>query len=253
MKIFKKIKNGNKREITILGSIKIDYKKKIKLKNVSKAILTVFEKYGYSRSFVEQACVDFQGDPLPWYTYPAIEYLSQLNFSNMRVFEFGCGNSSIWWAKRAKKVISVEHDKHWYESRLNFKEPNLELYFKEDEISYLDCISQQGGVFDIIVIDGVYREQCVEKALQKLSSDGMIIFDNSDRAVEFEDYERAIKKLTAANLIEIDFKGFSSLSGYTYCTSMFLTREFKPKYLSYKFPSKSIGCIHEKRDAKTAF
>ncbi|MCL1926413.1 MAG: class I SAM-dependent methyltransferase, partial [Syntrophorhabdaceae bacterium] len=215
----------------------------------SKAIQAVFEEYGYSKSLAEQECVDFHGNPLPWYTYPAIEYLSQLDFSQKRVFEFGCGNSSIWWARRAKKVVSVEHDKNWYESRLDFKEPNLELYLKEDEISYAGCIEQQEGFFDVIIIDGVYREQCVEKALKKLSSDGMIIFDNSDRVAEFEDYERAIKNLATANLIEVDFKGFLPLCSWTIVTSIFLTRNFKPKYLCDKFPAKSIGCIYEKNDA----
>ena len=47
------------------------------------------------------------GRPVPWMTYPAICYLEQLDFSQKRVFEYGCGSSTAYWAKRALRTISV--------------------------------------------------------------------------------------------------------------------------------------------------
>src|SRR4051812_3930217 len=70
---------------------------------------------GNFRSAREGMAVDQQGRPLPWYTYPMIDYLNQLDFSEKSVFEFGAGNSTLYWARRAKSVTSIEHDVKWYD------------------------------------------------------------------------------------------------------------------------------------------
>ena len=44
--------------------------------------------WGHQRSLYERDAIDGNGDPLPWYTYPAIEYLRQLDFS-----DGGCAGS----------------------------------------------------------------------------------------------------------------------------------------------------------------
>lgn len=48
-------------------------------------------KFGIERSIDERVCEDEEGRPLPWYTYPATEYLAQFNYCGKRVFEYGCG------------------------------------------------------------------------------------------------------------------------------------------------------------------
>lgn len=58
---------------------------------------------------------DKEGNPIPWISFPAYEYLEQLDLSDKTVFEFGSGNSTLYWAKRVKSVISIEDDKEWYE------------------------------------------------------------------------------------------------------------------------------------------
>ena len=63
--------------------------------------------FGIKRTIDEKVCVDRDNNPIPWYTYPAIEYISQFDYTDKTVFEFGCGYSSMFWAKRAKKVISI--------------------------------------------------------------------------------------------------------------------------------------------------
>ena len=50
----------------------------------------------------------------PWITFAAIELLEKTLSNNDRVFEYGTGGSTIFFAKRAKRVISVEHDIEWY-------------------------------------------------------------------------------------------------------------------------------------------
>jgi hypothetical protein len=71
--------------------------------------------FAIERTIDEKVCVDKDGNPIPWYTYPAIEYLSQYDYSELKIFEFGCGYSSAFWAERAKKVVSIEDKTDWFE------------------------------------------------------------------------------------------------------------------------------------------
>ena len=71
--------------------------------------------FAIERSMNEKVCIDRDGNPIPWYTYPAIEYLSQFDYSQKKIFEFGTGYSSMYWAKRAQKVISIEDKPEWFE------------------------------------------------------------------------------------------------------------------------------------------
>lgn len=207
-------------------------------------LVSIFEKHGYKKSLQERACVDIDGNPIPWYTYPAWEYLSQLDFSRKRIFEFGCGNSSLWWASRSQEVISIESDENWYNSRLNANLPNLRMLLKQEE-DYYNSILEQDGLFDVVVIDGFFRDECAKNAVKKLAPDGMIILDNSDRVSEFREYADAARFLKDANLIQIDFLGFGPLNNYTWATSLFLSKNFDFKSKSPDQPQKGIGGIKE--------
>ena len=69
---------------------------------------------GWFRSFDEGRPVDARGEPLPWLTYGAIEFLSPRVRRDMSVFEFGCGWGTLWWASRVSRVIACEHDPSWF-------------------------------------------------------------------------------------------------------------------------------------------
>lgn len=64
---------------------------------------------------------------IPWITYPALRQLSRIVRPDWRVFEYGCGGSSLWWAKRVKDVVSVEHDMAWAERTAGYGPPNLSI------------------------------------------------------------------------------------------------------------------------------
>ena len=51
-------------------------------------------KQGMYRSARIGESVDCHGNPQPWYTYPAIEYLKGRDLSGKDVFEFGSGYST---------------------------------------------------------------------------------------------------------------------------------------------------------------
>lgn len=162
--------------------------------------------------------VDGNGQFIPWFTYPAIEFLRNLDFSNDQVFEFGSGASSFFWLDRAKTVHSVEHDRHWYE-KMKLETPRhsdrWSLYFESEDASYARAINKPGVKFDVAVVDGMGRRKCTEQAAASLSENGMIIIDNS------EWYPASCRYLRDQGFTQIDFSGFAPQNAFTHCTSIF--------------------------------
>lgn len=52
---------------------------------------TLAREYNQLQSMREWKCIDKDANPLPWYTYPCIEYLNNIDFSHKQVLEFGGG------------------------------------------------------------------------------------------------------------------------------------------------------------------
>ena len=53
-------------------------------------------------------------DHMPWISFAAVDFLENVLNGNMVVFEYGAGGSTLFFAKRVKRVVSVEHDPGWY-------------------------------------------------------------------------------------------------------------------------------------------
>ena len=141
---------------------------------------------------------------LPWWTFAAIDEADKFlrSRASSRVLEYGSGASTIWLARRAGSVTSIEHDGTWYsvvskrlapfgnaEVKLIEADPEaVPGYISEKEgwvgrsfKRYASAIDAERGKFDLIVIDGRARTACLEHAVKKLAADGMILFDNSGR------------------------------------------------------------------------
>ena len=180
--------------------------------------------YAHLASVQTGTCVDASRKPVPWYTYPAIEYLRQLDFRGRNVFEFGSGNSTLYWASVAARVRSVEDDADWYRRMAPRLPPNCELILEPDLDAYPSVVAQSGERYDVIVIDGAARAKtrlrCAEAALPRLLDGGMIILDNSDWLPE------SSRLLREAGLIQVDMTGFAPISRHTQTTSFFLHRAF---------------------------
>lgn len=79
-----------------------------RLRSIIHSALTVERDHGHVRLLLRQESVDRLGQPIPWYTYPAIAWLENIDFCDLEVFEFGSGNNTKFWAKNARSVTSVE-------------------------------------------------------------------------------------------------------------------------------------------------
>ncbi|MBR2136897.1 MAG: class I SAM-dependent methyltransferase [Alphaproteobacteria bacterium] len=200
--------------------------------------------FAIERSMNEKVCVDRDGNPIPWYTYPAIEYLSQFDYSNKNIFEFGTGYSSMYWSKRAKTVTSVEDKPEWYEKfSREFHADNWQMIYCDEKQGYEDVIQKNKQKYDVIIIDGKRRAECAQNAVKALAEGGMIILDDSDRINTSLEYFNAVKILREADLLQVDFYGFCPMNNYTKTTSVFFSRSFAFKSLYEVQPINGLGNI----------
>jgi hypothetical protein len=68
--------------------------------------------------------------PIPWITYPALSMLQRVVRPQYRVFEYGCGNSSLWWSRQVAQIASVEHEEGWAAAVSDTAPANLTVTLK---------------------------------------------------------------------------------------------------------------------------
>lgn len=167
-------------------------------------------------------------DRLPWLSFPAITYLESHVNSTDKVFEYGGGGSTLFWIDRVAEVVTVEHDKEWFDllrEKLlkekgakwegnHVKAASGELvspadpsepvhYASTDKASkgknfkaYATVIDNfDDSYFDTVLVDGRARTACLHHAVPKLRSGGLLILDNAERAHYTEKNQQAIQQL----------------------------------------------------------
>lgn len=191
--------------------------------------------YGHLRSAATLRSIDASGDPVPWITYPAIEFLKQLDLSSKTVFEYGCGGSTVFWSRVAKEVDSVEHVEEFYREVLPSLPANCRLSLELDPNDYIHAVARRREPYDIIVIDGHSRVRCSAVAPACLKSGGFIILDNSDW------FHEASANLRAADLIEVDMAGIAPINDFVSTTSFYFHREYRGRPRADRQPLGAIG------------
>lgn len=202
--------------------------------------LILSKKYGQYHSIKHWKCLDASGAPIPWYTYPATEYLGNIDFSARSVFEFGSGFSTLWWSRRAETVMSVEHDQAWYANVLTTLPSNAKTLLRQDEENYVNSIKETATEYDVIIIDGQFRDQCARALQECLKHDGLIILDNSDWYKDTAKYIR-----DSMGLLQVDFHGFGPINNYTWTTSLFFSLTSKIEPLGGIQPHYSIAAVRQ--------
>ncbi|HAJ59644.1 MAG TPA: hypothetical protein DCP31_10545 [Cyanobacteria bacterium UBA8543] len=200
--------------------------------------INYLETSGWLKSLKAGKPLDNESNPVPWYTYPAIEFIENKLKKDYRVFEFGSGHSTLWFAERTLQVVSVENNPEWFEDIQEKIPDNVELHLIEDENEYASkIIEYPEECFDIIVIDGINRNKCTEYAISKLKKNGFIIFDNTDN----QDYDEGLETLYNEGFKHIEFYGLVPSYTYKNCTSLFFKTDdlLTPNNL----PSNKQSCL----------
>jgi FkbM family methyltransferase len=174
---------------------------------------------GWLESWRRNVPVAQDGSPLPWYTYSMIDFIEGRIRPDMEVFEYGAGNSTLWWAQRVAHVSAVESDEGWARRLAADLPANVDLRFEPAEApGYAGSAAARARAFDIVVIDGMERNACAAAALPALKEDGVVIWDNSDWADAWAD---GIDHLVAAGFRRIDLRGLGPLVWRPWTTSVF--------------------------------
>jgi len=158
---------------------------------------------GWSRSFRANQSIDRYGNPIPWYTYSSIHFIESRLNNTLRIFEYGCGNSTLYYAKRVSEIISVENDREWAKKIVAQLPANAKVVFRDQEHQYV-CEVGNHGQFDVIIIDGLLnRLACTQAAVNALTDQGIIIVDNS----EWPEFIECVNFLAKNGFRELPFYG----------------------------------------------
>lgn len=121
----------------------------------------------------------------PWISYDGQAILSKHLNAKSRVLEFGSGTSTAWYADRCGFLLSHEDSSEWFDL-IGKKLGNRQNVFRKLCLSFEDyvCVSDEhrSSPFDLIMVDGRYRDECVAAAFQLLSRTGILYLDNSDKS-----------------------------------------------------------------------
>lgn len=153
-------------------------------------------------------------DRRPWINFDAGASLEKLVNRASRVFEYGCGGSTLYFADRVGELVSAEHDPGWLkrvQEEMGIRtdvcwiphlvppspvvvHPTLppsdpDAYASTDiqysDFSFRDYAATMDAYpdnfFDLVLIDGRARPSCFKHALHKVKFGGTIVLDNAER------------------------------------------------------------------------
>lgn len=136
---------------------------------------------------------------LPWFSYGAIRFLKSWLRPTHRVFEYGSGGSTLFFAPRVETVLAVENDAGW-QARVaehirvrGLRNASVEFHpLANDELATFMASSFanriRSGTWDVVVVDchpgfyasryGYIRPAAVELAMEQLNPHGIIVLDD---------------------------------------------------------------------------
>ena len=129
----------------------------------------------------------------PWLVAGAVELLERRLHASDLVVEFGSGRSTLWFARRVRRVVSVEHDPVWHDR----VREQLAAEGVRNVDYHLVCCERNGsgngdgyvaaatrsldGALDLVLVDGIRRDACALWALGQVRRGGLIVIDNANR------------------------------------------------------------------------
>jgi Methyltransferase domain len=136
---------------------------------------------------------------VPWWNERATRYLGRLMRPGDLVFEWGSGASTVWLTEQRATLTSIEHDPEWVAEVMRRcptanvrlipgtasgqirSEPqvmDLGVHFFDDYVSAIDSFDD--GSFDVVIVDGVCRMECVRRGAPKVKPGGVLVVDDTD-------------------------------------------------------------------------
>ena len=178
------------------------------------------KRSGYFQSVKTSRPIRRDGTAIPWMNYSIIAFLEERLNRDLTLFEYGCGNSTLFYAARTKTVISLECDQTWYDYIVDNMPANVSLVLQTstDKKAYLDVINQQRCKFDIIVVDADLRTECLLQAPASLTDRGVMILDDTQ---DLSSGDRLYTVMAERGFKRFIFKSLKPSSIHEYGTTLF--------------------------------
>jgi hypothetical protein len=187
---------------------------------------------------------------IPWINFASISFLNKFLKKEMKVFEYGSGGSTLFFASRTDIIISLEHNNAWHEKvnnilvekgfcnveyRLilpqlikdnfdrdctlpeNYSSCNIE-YESFDFREYVNSIDLfPDSYFDLVFVDGRARPSCIMHSMSKIKKYGMLLVDNTDRVYYTKSFPELFDKNKWSETIFAGHfpNGSASILGYS--------------------------------------
>jgi len=155
------------------------------------------------------------------FTYKVINILkfifSSFNGKKNKIFEWGSGNSTIYFAQFLKSINidfewhSVDNSKKWSEFVARRLKDDLKRHVllytaeflpywekpewnrnnpacqgfgpnTEQEFKYINQAKSLNQLFDVIIVDGRFRRRCLLQAIELLSREGVVLLHDAERS-----------------------------------------------------------------------
>ncbi len=178
---------------------------------------------GWFESYSTKTSVGKNGIPIPWFTYPAIDFLTPRLDSSMTLLEYGAGNSTLYFSDRVKFVDAIEHHEGWHETISKKTKANAKVHLvpPDEIVNYAQYPLEFSKKYDIIIVDAIERVKCLEESVKMISKGGVIILDDSER----DEYEDGVKFIKSFGYKDIRFWGMAPIVLYKKCTTIFYKNE----------------------------
>jgi len=137
---------------------------------------------------------------VPFFSYAAIDYLRSVLTTDMTVVEYGGGGSTLFFARRVRRVITIEHDDNWVADisrRLESAQlRNVELIHATADFSSPTAFGTSAFALavpsdtqaDVVAVDSYdyfqghpFRPILFERAKSIVKPGGFVILDDSHR------------------------------------------------------------------------
>lgn len=112
----------------------------------------------------------------PWYTSTCLEWLNTIDLKGRRIFEYGVGESTLWYRAKGADVMGVDNSEP-YAKAFGVHYHQFCGDYARASYRFIDKGTRRTQ-YDIIIIDGICRDQCTEYALKALRPKGFLIIDN---------------------------------------------------------------------------
>ena len=132
-------------------------------------------------------------DYLPRLNLQTVEFLKRIITPESLVFETGSGNSTIWFGKQVKRVVSLENDEDWYKEVQQSIEKeglqNVKLYFDPSYPTkqFREILQDEDIIeYDIVLHDGPYsvglRVPTMEFIHSFVKPGGYLVIDDTHKS-----------------------------------------------------------------------